>query len=438
MASVLIDTSAEAAAPRELCSPRRRMVQTTAAIRYIFYLASTEGFVYRKSTDSNATWSAQVDIAATLADEVLYDCYYKRWTDPSFANKVDLYRWRDVGGGGGSRGLYHSQLNLDDDTLTTSTLAHAMGAAGDAGAGGICVARSGRIYMAGGGPGLSGQHMVYSDDEGSNWTVASVSFSEGEDDTVEMWPDFDTADTNDVCAVVHRGGGSPLELDRYDASADTISSVTIDASVTNDFSFGVDMMSAMASNGHIKVAYWDTRVSPANLKFKSVYGSAVTTRTNVLSNTSYGEGVAVAVANTGRIFVFYGRDSAGASETALEVYYKYTDDDGVTWSSETAYGDRDADVTGLLIDPRPLGNAVSPGWFEGASDDLWIMAPPVTVAPTPGTTEPPVVFKCLDGVDGVGVVSFTADGIDVFRCLDVDGVGVVGFTSDSYPLARAT
>lgn len=443
MTAVLINTSAEALDVTELMSPRRRLIQTSATTQLAFHCDSTFGFGVQKSTDSNATWGAFTQLGDGTFSEVLTDIYRKTWTSSGFADKVDLYRWDDAGG---TRGLYHSQYTLSDDTFTASTLAVSLGAASAPVGGGICVARSGRIYITGGGAGLSAASMAYSDDEGATWIPTGNAIADGNGVNCEMWPDFSSANTNAILAIygVNTGSGlqTRLEVRQFNPTTGSITNTTIATPLTGAAGFGhLGLATTMDASGTVYVACMDTHDVPADgdtvtIKTWTVVGSTVTARANVV-DAPYVCGVALAITSTNRIFCFYGKDNGAASGSSLEIYYQYSDDFMQSWSAEQTYGTRSGDVTSIVADPRPTGLAISPGWFEGASDDLWIEAPPVTV---PSTTPPipPIVFKCMDGVDGVGVVPFTADGIDVFRCIDVDGPAVIGFTVDSYPLVRAS
>lgn len=408
MTAVLIDNSAESSGAAEKNSRRRRLLKLSDSLLYVFYQGSTVGFGYAKSTDGGATWGSRVNLGDGSASEIAWDIYYKRWNDSGNANIVDLFTTVD----GASQGLYHGQLNLDTDTV--DAMAVVVGTASFGGATGGCgvgVSESGRIYISGGGAFLSGNHMRYSDDEGATWHAAGATFTVLDNDHADLWADFSSADPDDICAIYQNGNADTLSIKQYDASLGTITTTSISTGIANTDSFG-NLSSALASDGHIKVAALDGSGSSASLKFWDVYGSTVTARTDVLTTTARIYNVAVSIMSTGRIVVFYGRDSAGASATALEVYYKYSDDDGVTWSAEQTYGSRDQDIVGLLADPRPLGTTVGAAWFEADSDDLWTEAPfpQLTSTALAGTlpmafgltgtltgvtsASPPVVVKC--------------------------------------------
>lgn len=426
MTAVLIDNSVEASGTAEPGSPRRRLIKVSNDVIYAFYQDATNDFGYQKSSDGGVTWGGRVGLGSGSATEIGWDIYYKRWTDAGSANIVDILTVVDAG----TRGLYHQQLNLDTDTVGTLRLIFGMaGFSGACGGFGIGVARSGRIYATGAGAPFGGSVMLYSDDEGVNWTSAPVSFTIHQDDRgrCDMWADFSSSDPDDICAIYIRGDTYALSIKQYDASLGTITNTAIGTltDLTDDFA---NTSSAMTSAGVIKVAAVDTVGTPASIKTWTVTGASVTARTNVLTTTARVYNVALSIMSTGRIICWYCRDSAGAASTAIELYYKYSDDDMVTWSAEQSYGSRDQDIIGILADPRPTGTTAGAAWFEGDTDDLYIEAPfpgLVPVAMTANlaltftltgtltgttTTQPPIVLKCAP-LDGVQVIRSSVDSV---------------------------
>ncbi|MDD4867961.1 MAG: sialidase family protein, partial [Mycobacterium sp.] len=246
---------------------------------YVFFAtangASANDYAYRKSVDGGATWSAEVACGAPVGHLSSYhDNYYNRWNNPAASNIVHLFRI-EAAGINAFYGGYYRQLNLDTDTLSAETLVFALGIPA-AGVGGVGVAQSGRIYTCGAGQGTN--RMSYSDDNGVTWHALSVSFCETfNQDELHMWPDYSSADPNDMLCIYFDWSASEVSVKQYDASANTITETSIATGVGPPNPVGAgwrNTASAMAAtDNHIRVAAYSQYSNPQTLYTWDVFGN---------------------------------------------------------------------------------------------------------------------------------------------------------------------
>src|SRR5690606_25712836 len=76
---------------------------------------------------------------------------------------------------------------------------------------------------------------------------------------------------------------------------------------------------------------------------------------------------------TDDIYAVYGRDTDGVAKDSLEIFYKKSTDDMVTWGAETAYGTVEGDHTMIFADPLPNG-VLMPGYLHHSAGDIYVDA----------------------------------------------------------------
>jgi hypothetical protein len=366
MSDVLIDGTVGVGAGRF----GTRLIHQQTATDFIAYFAggSPTGFGYKRSADALATWGSSVVISTTgVSSEQFIDAYKRRWNGAGESNVVDLFSHRDDG----SRGLYHRQLNLDTMTLGSEHYVAAFGAA-PFGSGGGGVAESGRIYIHGGGAGFQAAECWYSDNEGVSWTQFGAAFMETQYDTCILYPDFSTADPDDMVGVYLDQSAGEATLKFLDASSGT---VTESAAFATGLTVGIDLFSQLyqnisasfASDGHLRIALFSTSGTPALIRTFDAYGATVTEKTNALASTANAHAVAIQVLDVDGVdwtVVHYTRDGAGASDGSCETYYRISIDDMVTWQTEQAYGTLASEWRSIHADPRPPSTDIAAGWVS--------------------------------------------------------------------------
>lgn len=387
MTAVLIDTGCD---PDVRYVPSRSVVQIDATTIYVFFKGTSTAVGYRKSVDGGLNWGAFVPMFGTDSTEQWWDIYYDRWRGSS-NGIIHVAMHRDQG----TRGMYYNALDTADDSLHTAdgTLVFAMGAGPSRREHSLAVSRSGRIYIQGRatlGTGEDGLHAV-STNGGAAWTTTLTDSIEADEDRLVGWADYSSADNDDYLVLYWDDSASEITVKQYDASAGTWSESSAITGMTLSESFGSGHSqwgSALdTADGHIKlVAFDDTATTGVTLGAWNINGSTITAKTDVLASGDYQMCATVSVSPEGSIIAWYGRDSAGASQSAMEVYYKESSDDMVTWGVETAYGTRDGDIAAILVDPLTNGAGVQAVWYEQTGEDLYIDEPPIEIADEPTLT----------------------------------------------------
>jgi pectate lyase len=339
--------------------PSRSLVAFTETILYDFFINDTGDKVECwKSIDSGATW-ASVASVTTDGFAITFDIFYRRWADAAADPIVDVVAHVDFS----PRGIIYSSIELGPDTVSNEQVLKTWSAEPNGGHTSITIDEAGNLHAFGGGPAGITTYHFYSDDGGVTWTdTRSMSFTPTLDirDLFVAWPDF-AGDPGDVM-VVHGdfSAGGSLYLHRYDHSADSWSNVTIDASF--DFGEGNAISSCVGfawrrTDGHLWVfGVTANDVSPATCKVWEITGATVTARTDLVAETYLRTTAGIMLSDDRLIGIYsYDPSDTGPVEATVHgVYYKVSEDDGVTWGTETAYSEfNDNAVNAILTDPFP-------------------------------------------------------------------------------------
>ena len=451
--AVRIDEASSASNYYITHSHSRTIVWTADDVGYLFYVdavsSSTGAVAYVKTTDGGVNWSSPTRVCNQSSG---FDVYYSKWTDSSFAAYIHIYGHDDAAS---TRGVRYNRLDPATDTLLNGNTGTQIASVGVNPYGGVvtcAVARSGKIHCVG--PTV---HKI-SSDNGVTWTDGDSSFGQAVDDNGWLFPDGVSADTEDMLMLWHDNSAATARVLQYDSSGGAWGAATdiayFHASGTR--LHGVQQWSATynRANGLIYLAMYDNdpydgsepgneETAAMNLRTYEINGTTATPRTNVLTNTQFCSAVALVRFSTGVVRAYYALDTEldGYDREQL-IYYKESSDAMVTWGAQTLYSTApQAYISVINVDPAPVhdnenGAAYQFSLFDGDdSSAIWYeITPDSGDPPVVPPTDTPIMFQCMDGVDGVGVVSFTIDGLRVFRGNDVDGAAVVSFEVNSYPV----
>lgn len=346
----------------------RSQIWLDATTVYQFY--PTLGLYYQKSVDAGATWGTAVEILPSTPVNV--DIYYERWGSLSAPPIVHVVSHDDTG----TRGLFYNHLNLATEVQGTPIQIVSFSADPSGGVLSVCVARNGDVhaYLYGA---VAGNYHYISSDGGASFSSSGSTLAVGQADNLVLVPDFQSADTADLVAILYDYSATDLLRFQWDDSAGAwSSSTTIDASVAQNLTQNT-CVAVNRTTGHIKVLAFTAGSSPETLKSYDVYGATVTARTNVLTSIANASICAIAINLIGHVYAFYSR--------AESVYYKVSTDDMVTWGVETAYSSVAASssgetVTNILIEPTLSVELVMAAYLW-SDEKLWVEAPAVPVDP---------------------------------------------------------
>lgn len=374
MTATLIDNEVQSSSSDR--SPTRTQVIVSELVIYEFFDDTGTGdFSYRKSVDGAETWGAAVPIIGNGGGGQWHDIYYERWNGAGKPNVVHLAYSQDFG----SRGIWYNKLNLDTDTLGTPVRALSIPAHPTMGNMGLGVARDGSIRVDG--RDNFDSNFGAKSEDGLTWTSCGNAFTESGGDRMQVWADFAGAE-EDLVAIFWDESALAYSLKRWDKSANTITETAI-ATHTSGQVDGQWSTTLNRSTGHIHLAFYEIVGAGSNtLHCYDLYGASVTARTNIMAATTYLSLVALARLSTGVLRAYFGQDASAASLSSLEIYYKDSSDEGVTWGTKTLYSSRDAAITRIVSDPLPQG-AVAPAWEEDGSDSLYIEAPTTELVTDP-------------------------------------------------------
>lgn len=253
---------------------------------------------------------------------------------------------------------------------------------------GITVAKSGRVYVcASGDLDLSTEgtdhSMLFSDDNGANWTDATSPYSTDEEQ-VRLFPGAET-DQDDIYAVVFDSIQLDLEFWKYDASAASWAVTQIDDAIAITQLQGRTIKrffdgAVRHSDGHILVAYWNAQdLVTADFRCVDITGTTptVTQKTNIDTDTD-DSGIAALLINQQNddVYVAYvGKDDGSEAFLAtVACFFKKSTDDMGNWGAEQTYGIEADDLRCASLG-RTVGNdggRVMPAWFNDDTTDITV------------------------------------------------------------------
>lgn len=304
---------------------------------YAFYIESGAVDLYFvKSTDGGITWSNPTSIKAATVAQV--SVWFDQWTPGDTGTKIHLaYAETDADD------VFYRSLDTNGDSLGTETTIFA-GASGLSNNASTCLAitkaRGGNLLCMGDIDGGTETFFARSVDVGANWTSRSNSAEGG--DYFLLAPGF-AADNQDIMCIFWDASAGEVSRKNYDDSADSWAETSISINMQRiasttcapQFALTVD-----ATNSRLVVIGWNNRDAVnADLKVWWVTDSSITAKTDVVTDSVDDQQLcAVALAtDTRTLFAFYGGKSDGSETagTSINIYYKTSDDLGVTWGLET-------------------------------------------------------------------------------------------------------
>ena len=341
-------------------SHTRLVISLSATVAYVFGyygggpLAADNGLVYWKTVDGGATWSAPVawSIDTTVHSNAAWEIFYEGRLAGGRSNIVHMVR---ADAGTGVRGVYYRQLDLDTDTLSAEVTVTT---------GGFGSAQPAVAFSIS--PDLTTLGIQWetnttdegwkSVDDGVTWSSQIAVMGDFSQWCVG-WPDY-SAGTNNLLYLVFNQVFNQLYISQVNTTANTKADTNI--VVTNGELWSNDIANrplnvstCMTTEGLIFLAFWDYADGSSNeLKVYTVLGAIATAKTSPITATTYCRAVAISYFN-GRLYVIYGRDPAGASFSNCQLYYKYSDDLGTTWSAEASYNADAVDLRWIGVDQKP-------------------------------------------------------------------------------------
>jgi hypothetical protein len=162
-------------------------------------------------------------------------------------------------------------------------------------------------------------------------------------DQILLLPDFDAADTQDIMALFQDASVTELSRKLYDDSANSWAEASISASITELSTAtafrNFDAAPDIANTRHVVVAWNATDAANQDLLCWTVDSGAITAKTDVVLNATDDCGLcAVSIDTiTGYWYVFWGGNPDGSDtwNTAMNIYYKVSTDQGTTWGAAT-------------------------------------------------------------------------------------------------------
>lgn len=360
------------------------MIVTPSGVMYLFFIErATTDVYYTKSTDGGMTWR---DVVVVHVGNVLsLSVWYDKWSGLS----GDLIHIAYVDDGVDD--ILYRNLDTTNDSLSTETTVFAGATAVGGGALTVWRGRNGEIRVAGSIDAGAEDGAWSSTDVGATWgdTIADPSEAATQDQYFGL-PGWN-ADTADEMLIFVDASANGLSVKRYDDSANTWTETAIiaDGSFTDlvatsgwaNVAVAVDL----ANSRNIVVAWTAADTANADLRLFFINDTTITeSSANVVLNSTDDQGLcAVGIdTQTGHIYVFYLGKSDG-SETfsgVINLYYKYSTDDGATWSAETKLTVESHSANMLFCNPRFAGNFVVVYSSVGTPDDYLIASVTIPAA----------------------------------------------------------
>ncbi len=350
----------------------RGLVWTTYQVAYAFYLDSTNGLVYNKTTDGGLTWGGAVVVALASNNTLSCDIWFDKWTPGGTGDLIHCV-WKS----GTNDAFWYRHLDTSDDTFGAAekSIHTAVGIGCTDGNRNLVptitksVGGSLFAYYAerSGATGI----LAKSTDAGVNWDTTLATPQEGTvQDQMILFP-ANLADTDDIWCVFWDVGSNEIDLKTYDDSGD---SWALNNIVTTMAESATQMQmngTIRHSDGHLLFAAWSQLDNAlADLRFWDITdGGTITEKTNVLTDNPEAAICSVLIdQTTERIFVFY---VDGTSWGGLaHVKYNSSLDGGTTWGVQRQMSQTQDDLrwicAGLSVKSDTYGK-IMPIWHN---DDL--------------------------------------------------------------------
>ncbi len=342
------------------------VVKTGANTYYKFGINNLSFPYYSKSTNNGVTWEAQVVLNSTAGFVAsLISIWYEPWSGISSTYIHIGYGATDAT----NRGFYHRRLDTSNDSLSTQVQVYAAAATASRPWASLTVSRGGNIYayfLNKTTVTIAGDFKV-STDGGANWTSKTLPYGTTSQQFAQfvLLPSWNN-DNQDIMLVhLYDSGTTNLTRNLYDASGNTwggnttiMSSLVAFGSYVGNYKFAATVDLANSRNLVVSWNRYDT--ATALLKCFTVTESTITAVTDVVASSTDDQGFcAIAIDTaTGAWYVFYCGNTAGTETfpTSMKVYYKYSTDQGSTWSAELPITTQLNEILYLTCTPQFTNN----------------------------------------------------------------------------------
>ena len=310
------------------------VVQTLSGALYVFYINNLYDLYYRKSLDRGKTWAAPVLIRTGSVSQI--SVWYDRWS--SIAADIIHMAYEDDS----VHDVFYRNLNTASDTLSTQYTIYA-GASQVSYYGTLSITRArggnlGCIYSI---DAAAEYGFKISTDVGVNWTAKTDTY-EATTDMCILLPGW-AADNQDLMMFYWDASADEISRKLFDNSANSWAESSIagtmadtgSASSYPHFAAAVDI----TNSRNLLVAWSAVDSANADLRCWYITEGAITEVTNVVLNSTDDQGLcAIGIDTvTNYWYVFYGGKSDGSEtwNSAVNIYYKVSQDAGTTWGAET-------------------------------------------------------------------------------------------------------
>lgn len=360
------------------------LVQTPTGNLYAFWIDNIGNDVcWAKSTDGGITWSQETAINSGFV--MGFAVWYDKWSGLSTGLIHLVYNDStpdDI--------LYRTIDTENSDALSTETTVAALTSSATPG-GQLSVVRSrgGNVYCrvcidAGAEGGF--YRLPNANVPNGAWDAArTINEALATLDQMILMPGF-AADNQDLIGIFWDVSADEISRQLHDDSANSWAETSIATTMVElaastgwpNFAAAPDL----ANNRIVLVAWSGTDLANADLRCWTITESAITEKTNVVQNSTDDQslcGVSIDI-NSGRWYVFYCGKSDGSETyaTIQNIYYKYSDDAGTTWSSELALTTDNYGRIVLTVCPRMYNGlfpVVASQITTGTPDSYKVTAP---------------------------------------------------------------
>lgn len=329
------------------------IVETNAGALYIVFADANSDVVFSKSTDGGKTWATPTVIFTGTALQI--SVWFDKWS--GLAGGLIHCAYTDTDS---DDVFYRSIDTANSDALGTQTVIFA-GASATGATSTISIARmrGGNLICCGTFDGGTENWNKKSTDVGGTWGDIAAVTESAANDYIILAPGF-AADNQDALCIFYDASGTELSRKVYDDSANSWAETSIATSITSlvagtafcNYSMAVDL-----ANSQLILAAWTAAdLLNADLLVFTVNESAITSKTNVVTDQTDDQALAAVSIDTtnGDWYVYY-VGAAGGAETfpsAVNIYYKKSDDDGATWGAQTKLTPILASRAWLITNPR--------------------------------------------------------------------------------------
>jgi hypothetical protein len=375
-------------------------VFTSDTTGYTFYVDGDDSCVFKKTTNSGSTWSAEVDID-TAGDCRNMSIWYDRWTPGDTTGNYIYIAWIS----NATDGLHFNRVDTgsgDAVWISAGSRIDLNDAAPDYGGGeapSITKGTDGDLYI---GVADDVDGMVYkctgSCDSAGNWAEAASGTNPfaAEDTGVILLPQA----SGNIMAIQHDNSADDYESRLYTDGSNTWAGswTDIDSNATETFMIGG--MSATVDPVTYDIYFAYNAWNDDDLRTAIYTGGTWSARQPISDNTP-GEANQVSLAfnrNNGDIYAAFMENDAPADDGENWVYYVKSTNKMQSWSNRSAALNASMDIVrgvhlNMISDQR-----IYVTWVEGGDDSIY----GDTIADLSPTTAEQAAYRVFDGANTTG------------------------------------